>query len=89
MTSNGEEYHIKTIEEAEQAVVELLANIIEMQDAFNRMREAINNQAETLALHHNILFNFVPAPLLEKAAKEYRDARQREIATATTPPANA
>jgi hypothetical protein len=75
--------------EFEQACGEMVANIVELQEAFNALRRATNTQAEVLGCHRFILEKFVPLPLLEQAAKDYYAQRQREIATETTPPGNA
>lgn len=75
--------------EFDQAIGEMVANIVELQEAFNALRLAVNTQGEVAGLHRFVLEKFVPLPLLEAASKEYHALRQREIATATTPPGNA
>ena len=75
--------------EFEQAAAEMVANIVELQEAFNAVRLAVNTQAEALGLNRYILEKFVPAPMLESAAKEYYEIRQREIQSMTAAPANA
>ncbi len=68
-----------------ESLGEMVENIIEMQQAFNAIKLAVNTQAEVAGLHRFVLEKFVPLPLLEAASKEYYELRQREIATQTTP----
>ena len=70
--------------------MQMMANDMARAEAnIESLRLAINVQAEVLGCHRFILEKFVPAPLLEAGAKEYKEARQREIATQTAVPANA
>lgn len=71
------------------AISELVQEIVELQEAFNIMRQAVNTQAEVLGLHRYVLETALPSGVLEKAAKEYKDARLREIQTKTVPMAQA
>ncbi len=75
--------------EFDQAMSELVANILELQEAFNALRKAVNTQGEVLGLHRFALEKFLPLPQLEAASKEYYDLRQRQIATENTPAASA
>jgi len=75
--------------EFEQAAAEMVANIVELQEAFNAVRGALNTQGEVCGLHRYILEKFVPKPQLEAAAREYYEIRQREIQSLTVQPANA
>jgi len=90
MTDNGSVIDsFVTREQHETAVVELTQEIVEMQEAFNMMKHAINTQAEMLGLYRYVLETALPSGVLEKCAREYKDARLREIQTKTTPMAQA
>lgn len=78
-----------TRNEFEQAMGEMVANVIELQAAFNELKTAVNAQAEILGLYRYIFENFFPIERVAAAAKSYKDARLREIAIQTTQPANA
>lgn len=47
------------------------------------LKRVINVHAEIIGCHRFILERFVPKPLLEAAANEYRDQRLKEISTKT------
>jgi hypothetical protein len=68
------------------ALSEMLENIQDTMNAFNqlnekveRMRIAMNNQAEQLGLLTHTIGKYLPKEHLDLAAQEYREARQRMI----------
>ena len=75
--------------EFEQNMQAMGQDMARAEDNIEALRKAINIQAEVLGLHRFILEKFVPTPLLEAAAKEYKEARQRQIAIESSVPANA
>jgi hypothetical protein len=54
-------------------------NIKEVMRVIGEMAHAINVQAEVIGCHRFVLEKFVPAPLLETAAKEYAQARREQL----------
>ncbi len=80
MTTNGQDFLV-TRDEFEQGMEAQVSNIVDVMNVVNALRRAVNTQAEVLGLHRYILETFVPTPLLEKAAKDYKDAREQAILT--------
>lgn len=74
---NGKD-HV-TRNEYEQGMGEQVANIIDAMNAINEMKKVINVHAEVLGCHRYILEKFVPRPLLEQAAKDYKTEREQLI----------
>jgi hypothetical protein len=70
---------IVTRDEFNEGMQEQVNNIQEVMEAFNTLKKAHNTLAEVCGLHRYILEQFVPAPLLEKAAKEYKAQRTAAI----------
>jgi len=87
MSSNGLD-HINR-NEYEQGMSEIVENCVELQNAFNALKIAVNAQAEILGLYRFIFESFFPIDRVAAAAKEYKTTRQREIAIATAEPAEA
>lgn len=81
MTSNGKAI-VNTItrEEFETGMEEQVANIIDVMHVVNVLKKSLNIQAEVLGCHRYILEKFVPGPLLEQAAKDYKSQREAIIA---------
>ena len=72
MPANGENSFIVTRDELVEVCKETQAMIDEL-------RQLVNVHADVLGCHRYILQKFVPAPLLEAGAKEYRELRDGEI----------
>ena len=69
--------------EFDQGMGEQVENIKDLIQAFNALKNTVNIQAEVLGCHRFILEKFVPRPLLEEAAKEYKTQREMVIAAET------
>jgi len=65
--------------EFDQGMGEQVENIKDLIEAFNTLKTTVNTQAEVLGCHRFILEKFVPRPLLEQAAKEYKQQREMVI----------
>lgn len=61
---------------------ELQANIVDVMEAFNTMKSALNNQAEVLGLLRFTIQKYLPATHLEEAAGEYKRIREAQIVSA-------
>jgi hypothetical protein len=79
MEDNGENLYIDFDENEPITRGELIQVLEETEAMMKEFRHVINTQAEVLGLHRYILDTFVPTPLLQKAAKEYHEARLKQI----------
>lgn len=91
MSTNGSDLGTKnsflvTREEFESGMEQQVENIVDVMKVVNKLRDALNVQADVLGCHRYILTKFVPLPLLEQAAKEYNEAREADIAKLRTEP---
>jgi hypothetical protein len=76
MNSDG---FIVTRDEFNEGMQEQVDNIRDIMNVVNMLRNTINTQAEVLGCHRYILEKFVPGPLLEQAATEYKQQRAAVI----------
>ena len=73
--------------EFEQGMEEQVSNIIDAHTVINELKRVLNIHAEILGCHRYMLEKFMPAPLLEQAAKEYKALREAQIASEANGPA--
>lgn len=80
MTSNGERKLDEVFGQDQPAKLSDLKQVCEeTEQILTEMKEVINVHAEAIAFHRYAIEKFIPAPLFAAAAKEYYEARQREI----------
>jgi len=52
----------------------------DIEKELNMLRAMLNNHGQVLTLHRFILAKFVPAPMLEQATNEFKEAAEQLIA---------